>query len=168
MVFVNETLKMKELSHPNVMNLWGTCIDAGPTTYIVLMYMANSDLLLYIRKQRNSLLVSSGDDIDDSVASARHYRYNTSALCFIVDCHYQSKRTCFTFQWRVIPNLLWYWPKSTIGRTVQMYCSDVSRWLWRADATESYVQGPRTGKCCKLEVQNSCCCSVSWNMLYTR
>ena len=55
---------MKELSHPNVMNLMGVCIDAGPTPYIVLPYMANGDLLSYIRKQRNSLLVSSGDDID--------------------------------------------------------------------------------------------------------
>ena len=55
---------MKELSHPNVMNLMGLCIDAGPTPYIVLPYMANGDLLSYIRKQRNSLLVSSGDDID--------------------------------------------------------------------------------------------------------
>ena len=62
--FVDETLKMKELSHPNVMNLIGVCIDAGPTPYIVLPYMANGDLLSYIRKQRNSLLVSSGDDID--------------------------------------------------------------------------------------------------------
>ena len=39
------------------------------------------------------------------------HRYTTSALfaqCFIIDCHYQSKRTCFTLQWRTIPNLLWY------------------------------------------------------------
>ena len=37
---------------------------------------------------------------------------------------------------------------------MQMYCSDVGGWLWRADAMESYMQGPRTGKCCKLKVQN--------------
>ena len=55
---------MKELGHPNVMNLLGVCVDAGPTPYIVLPYMANGDLLSYIRKQRNSLLVSSGDDTD--------------------------------------------------------------------------------------------------------
>ena len=61
---VDQTLKMKELSHPNVMNLWG-CIDAGPTPYIVLPYNGKwCDLLLYIRKRRNLLLVSSGDDID--------------------------------------------------------------------------------------------------------
>ena len=53
-------------------------------------------------------------------------------------------------------------------KTVQMYCSNVGGWLWWADATESYVQGPQTGKWCKLEVQNFCCCSVYWNMLYTQ
>ena len=41
-------------------------------------------------------------------------------------------------------------------------------WLWWADAMESYMQGPRTGKCCKLKVQCFCCSSVYWNMLYTR
>ena len=37
---------------------------------------------------------------------------------------------------------------------MQMYCSNLEGWLWRADATEFYVQGPRTSKCCKLKVQN--------------
>ena len=37
---------------------------------------------------------------------------------------------------------------------MQMYCSDVSGWLCQADPTESYVQGPRIGKYCKLKVQN--------------
>ena len=69
---------------------------------------------------------------------------------------------------KLIPNLLWYWPKSTTERTVQMYCSDMGGWLWWADATESYMQGPRTSKCCKLNVQTFCCCSVYWNTLYTR
>ena len=46
------------------MNLIGVCVDAGPTPYIVLPYMANGDLLSYLRKRQNSLLVSSGDDID--------------------------------------------------------------------------------------------------------
>ena len=55
---------MKKLIHPNVMNLIGVCVDAGPTPYIVLPYMANGDLLSYLRKRQNSLLVSSGDDID--------------------------------------------------------------------------------------------------------
>ena len=50
-------LKMKELiiSHPNVMNFMGVCIDAGPTPYIVLPYMANGDLLSYVQHTRVGL-----------------------------------------------------------------------------------------------------------------
>ena len=49
-----------------------------------------------------------------------------------------------------------------------MYCSELGWWLWRADATESYMRGPRTGKSRKLKVQIFYYCSVYWNTLYTR
>ena len=52
---------MKELCHPNVMNLLGVCLDAGPTPYIVLPFMENGDLLSYIKKHRESLLVTECD-----------------------------------------------------------------------------------------------------------
>ena len=39
------------------------------------------------------------------------------------------------------------------ANNMQMYCSNVGWWVSRADATESYVQGPWTGKRCKLKVQ---------------
>ena len=55
---------MKELCHPNVMNLLGVCLDAGPTPYIVLPFMENGDLLSYITKHRKSLLVTECDDIE--------------------------------------------------------------------------------------------------------
>ena len=55
---------MKELCHPHVMNLLGVCLDAGPTPYIVLPFMENGDLLSYIKKHRESLLVTECDDID--------------------------------------------------------------------------------------------------------
>ena len=52
-------------------------------------------------------------------ASATHpHRYNPSALfaqCLIDDCHYHVQ---FTLQWWAIPDLLWYWPKSTTERTI--------------------------------------------------
>ena len=51
---------------------------------------------------------------------------------------------------------------------MQMYCSNMDGWLRQADAMESYMQGPRTGKCYKLKVQNLYCCAVYWNKLYTR
>ena len=49
-----------------------------------------------------------------------------------------------------------------------MYCSNVGGWIWLADATESYMQGPRTGKFYKLKAQSFYYCLVNWNMLYTR
>ena len=55
---------MKEFCHQNVMNLLGVCLDAGPTPYIVLPFMENGDLLSYIKKHRESLLVTECDDID--------------------------------------------------------------------------------------------------------
>ena len=55
---------MKKLCHPNVMNLLGVCLDAGHTPYIVLPFMENGDLLSYIKKHRESLLVTECDDID--------------------------------------------------------------------------------------------------------
>ena len=52
--------------------------------------------------------------------------------------------------------------------TMQMYCSEFGGWLWPADATESYVQGPRTGKCCKLTVENFYYCLVYCNIRCTQ
>ena len=72
--FLEESLKMKELCHPNVMNLLGVCLDAGPTPYIVLPFMENGDLLSYIKKHRESLLVTECDDIDKvSTSNKLHF-----------------------------------------------------------------------------------------------
>ena len=38
--FIKESLHMKTLNHTNVMRLVGVCLDAGPSPYIVLPYMA--------------------------------------------------------------------------------------------------------------------------------
>ena len=38
--FLVESLKMKQLNHFNVMTLEGVCVDAGPTPFIILPYMA--------------------------------------------------------------------------------------------------------------------------------
>ena len=62
---LKESIKMKEMSHPNVMNLLGVCLDAGPGPYLVLPYMANGDLLSYLRKNRNSLLLKDNDNVDE-------------------------------------------------------------------------------------------------------
>ena len=55
------------------MNLLGVCLDAGSTPYIVLPFMENGDLLSYIKKHRESLLVTECDDIDKVSTSNKLY-----------------------------------------------------------------------------------------------
>ena len=61
---MEESLKMKKFSHPNVMNLIGVCMDAGPAPYIVMSFMANGSLLSYLRKERANLLLNETADED--------------------------------------------------------------------------------------------------------
>ena len=57
-------MKMKQFKHPNVMNLIGVCMDAGPAPYIVMPFMANGSLLSYLRKERSNLLLDETADED--------------------------------------------------------------------------------------------------------
>ena len=57
---MEESLKMKALNHPNILNLIGVSIDAGESPYIVMPYMANGSLLSYLRKERPNLTIAEG------------------------------------------------------------------------------------------------------------
>ena len=61
---MEESLKMKALSHPNILNLIGVSIDAGDSPYIVMPYMANGSLLSYLRKERPNLTIAVGASVD--------------------------------------------------------------------------------------------------------
>ena len=61
---MEESLKMKQFTHPNVMNLIGVCMDAGPAPYIVMPFMSNGSLLSYLRKERPNLLLDETADVD--------------------------------------------------------------------------------------------------------
>jgi len=61
---MEESVKMKHFNHPNVMNLIGVCIDAGPAPYIIMPFMANGSLLFYLRKERPNLLLNDTADDD--------------------------------------------------------------------------------------------------------
>ena len=50
-----ESVKMKQFHHPNVMSLVGVCLDGGPAPYIVMPYMAKGSLQSYLKKERNIL-----------------------------------------------------------------------------------------------------------------
>lgn len=55
---LDESLKMKSFAHPNILNLIGVCVDAGPAPYIVMPYMASGSLLRYLRKERPHLTIA--------------------------------------------------------------------------------------------------------------
>ena len=42
---LKESIFMKKLNHPNVMQLIGICVDAGSAPYIVLPFMAGEGFL---------------------------------------------------------------------------------------------------------------------------
>ena len=56
---MKESLQMKDFQHRNVMGLLGVCLDAGPAPYLVLPYMANGDLLSYLKANREQLVLSA-------------------------------------------------------------------------------------------------------------
>ena len=59
---MEESLKMKNFQHQNVMGLIGLCLDAGPVPYIVMPYMANGSLLHFLKKERKNLVLSTDAD----------------------------------------------------------------------------------------------------------
>ena len=62
---LEESVKMKDFKHANVLNLIGVCIDAGPAPYIIMPFMHNGSLLHYLRKERSHLLLTNfGTDPD--------------------------------------------------------------------------------------------------------
>lgn len=61
---MEESLKMKDLSHPNILGLIGICIERGTAPYIVMPFMANGSLLSYLKQERNSLTIANGAEQD--------------------------------------------------------------------------------------------------------
>ena len=47
---------MIDLEHPHVLNIIGVCLDAGPAPYIVVPFMANGNLLTYIKGEKDNLV----------------------------------------------------------------------------------------------------------------
>ena len=55
---MEESLKMIQFVHPNVLGLVGVCIDTGTASFIILPYMANGSLLNWLKKERNRIIPS--------------------------------------------------------------------------------------------------------------
>ena len=61
---------MSKFDHPNVLRLRGVCLNGGPAPYIIMPFMANGNLLTYLKDNRKTLVISSGSE-DDEVSLAK-------------------------------------------------------------------------------------------------
>ena len=52
---------MSKFDHPNILTLNGVCMDGGPAPFIIMPFMINGSLLTYLRKNRATLVIESGN-----------------------------------------------------------------------------------------------------------
>ena len=64
---LKECSNMDKFNHPNVLTLIGVCLDGGPAPFIIMPFMANGSLLDYLKKNRETLVVSHGKKDDEDV-----------------------------------------------------------------------------------------------------
>ena len=64
---MEESLKLKQFKHRNVMNLIGVCTEAKPSPYIVMPFMENGSLLNYLRREKHNLVLPTNTN-DDTVS----------------------------------------------------------------------------------------------------
>ena len=64
---VEESLLMSTLNNPNVMMLIGVCIDSHETPYLVMPYMTRGNLLTFLRKNREELMVNDNEENKEMV-----------------------------------------------------------------------------------------------------
>ena len=56
---------MTRLNHMNVLSITGICIDAGIAPYIVLPYMANGNLLDWLKRERKRIVMDKEYNEDE-------------------------------------------------------------------------------------------------------
>ena len=85
---------MKEFDHPNVLNLRGVCLDGGPAPFIIMPFMHNGSLQLYLKENRDSLVIEPSSIEDDMV---RFYLFRESHTS-VAKCWFaQSKASNFGY-----------------------------------------------------------------------
>ena len=62
---LQEVVKMQDFSHPHIMSLIGVCLDAG--VGVVMPFMANGSVLKYLKKERETLLLSEEAEIEQVI-----------------------------------------------------------------------------------------------------
>ena len=69
---LKECAKMKELDHPNVLTLKGVCLDGGPAPYIIMPFLPSGNLLSYLKKHRETLVIDpESTDLGGAVSQHR-------------------------------------------------------------------------------------------------
>jgi len=77
-----------DLDHPHVLNIIGVCLDAGPAPYIVVPFMANGNLLSYIKGEKDSLVFPDLSLTDsEPVSVADLYRCTFLCILFMKQKH---------------------------------------------------------------------------------
>ncbi len=61
---LSEVTKMHDLAHPNVMTLLGVSVHAHQGPSIIMPYMANGNLLDYLKKEREGLDLDYDAELD--------------------------------------------------------------------------------------------------------
>ena len=56
---------MSKFNHPNVLMLKGICLDGGSAPYIIMPFMVNGNLLMYLKDNQKTLVISSGSGDDE-------------------------------------------------------------------------------------------------------
>lgn len=62
---ISEIIKMQDFQHTHVMSLIGVCLDAGPGVSIVMPFMANGNLLDYLKRERSNLEPDDDSEIEE-------------------------------------------------------------------------------------------------------
>ena len=90
---LEESLKMKTFSHPNILSLIGVCVDAGPAPYVVMPYMEKGSLFQYLKKERPHFTITEGADselvsfIPDFIPRFNSFLGHHSIECYSVLDH---------------------------------------------------------------------------------
>ena len=69
--FVEECITMSNFDDPNVLPLFGVCLDLGPAPCIIMPFMSRGSLLSYLKKERSNLTVTDIISDKDTVLNIR-------------------------------------------------------------------------------------------------
>ena len=74
---------MMEFDNHHVLGLIGVCLDAGPAPYIVLPFMANGNLLAYVKKEKSNLVFPDHSMADSEQASVQYITHGVTCVLTI-------------------------------------------------------------------------------------